>query len=598
MNKIYSRIQWENYPSILTPINEINLNHMDYAIDSLDDSVVLLDTVKADKSVVLNTINDWSMDSDTGIITITKVNGEQIIFDLNIEKIPVSFTLSEDGILKMTTDDGSEFVTNISDIIPILTFENSDTIAVKVTSDGINKSYSFEVKDGSITEDKLQPNYLANVQAASNSAIQASSQAIESAHTAVTSETNSKVSETNAKASEEAAKQSEVNAKASEVAASLSENNSKTSEENALTSETNAKASEEAAKQSEVNAKASEEALGLSEVNAKASEEAAKISETNSNESALLSKSYAVGTTGTRENEDVDNAKYYMEEAKKIAESGGGGGLSGWTGTTEEYEAEKDNIMEGMVINITDDYDDTPVSIIPDEESLLQLEESGKIVDALINKKLLTNLGGYSFHKNPSVVYLVDTDSPYTDENGEYILANSVTGQNLLSDTEVYKERTIAGDYCQNGADSVHPFRSQSADLVINISAQLRISSRTSTTSGSVAFVDAHIDSFTIDTTNYTSGTLEIISNKYYSYRTSPSGSYSYQTNKLSIVGNGTTLASSYTPGSTITVDLSEIDSITISNTSASSSTATTWTSLGIANISNPTISAKLTLTS
>jgi len=287
-----------------------------------------------------------------------------------------------------------------------------------------------------------------------------------------------------------------------------------------------------------------------------------------------------------------------MEEAKKIAESGGGGGLSGWTGTTEEYEAEKDNIMEGMVINITDDYDDTPVSIIPDEESLLQLEESGKIVDALINKKLLTNLGGYSFHKNPSVVYLVDTDSPYTDENGEYILANSVTGQNLLSDTEVYKEGTIAGDYCQNGADSVHPFRSQSADLVINISAQLRISSRTSTTSGSVAFVDAHIDSFTIDTTNYTSGTLEIISNKYYSYRTSPSGSYSYQTNKLSIVGNGTTLASSYTPGSTITVDLSEIDSITISNTSASSSTATTWTSLGIANISNPTISAKLTLTS
>lgn len=179
MNKIYSRIQWENYPSVLTPINEINLNHMDYAINQLDDNIVTLDTVKAEQSVVLNTINDWTLDPDSGIITITKVNGEQILFDLNIEKIPVSFTLSEDGILTMTTDDGTEFVTNISKLIPILTFENSNTIGVKVVTNGIDKTYSFEVINGSITDEKIQPNYLADLTTQANNSANSEAKAKE-----------------------------------------------------------------------------------------------------------------------------------------------------------------------------------------------------------------------------------------------------------------------------------------------------------------------------------------------------------------------------------------------------------------------------------
>lgn len=39
---------------------------------------------------------------------------------------------------------------------------------------------------------------------------------------------------------------------------------------------------------------------------------------------AILSKSYAVGGTGTRAGEDVDNAKYYYEQAKYISQGGNG----------------------------------------------------------------------------------------------------------------------------------------------------------------------------------------------------------------------------------------------------------------------------------
>lgn len=43
MEKIYERIDWKNEPSEDTPINEDNLNKMDYAIDKLDDRIIEVD---------------------------------------------------------------------------------------------------------------------------------------------------------------------------------------------------------------------------------------------------------------------------------------------------------------------------------------------------------------------------------------------------------------------------------------------------------------------------------------------------------------------------------------------------------------------------
>ncbi len=40
MQKAYSRIDWDNYPSEKTPLNESNLNKMDAAIDELDNRII------------------------------------------------------------------------------------------------------------------------------------------------------------------------------------------------------------------------------------------------------------------------------------------------------------------------------------------------------------------------------------------------------------------------------------------------------------------------------------------------------------------------------------------------------------------------------
>lgn len=247
LNKVYTRINWEDYPSENTDLDAYNLNQMDSAIDALDNRIILQDALKVDKSAINGNIADWTMDETTGIITITKYNGEKIIFDLNIEKIPVGFSMSDDGIITMTTEDGTQFTADIGSMLPVLTFEDSATIAVSVTGTGKNKTYSFSIKTGSVTDDMLQPNYLADIR-------------VESA---------------------------------------------------------NASAYAQSA-----NAK------------------------------SVLAESYAVGGTGTREGEDTDNAKYYMEQAKQQT-----GGIP-----TKVSELENDTgYITKKVSDLTNYYDKTTV---------------------------------------------------------------------------------------------------------------------------------------------------------------------------------------------------------------------------------------------
>ena len=281
MNKVYTRINWENYPSLVTPINEQNLNKLDFATDSLDNRIINLDTAKVNVTDIQQNIANWTMNEETGIITITRVNGDTITFDLNIEKIPIDFKLTNEGILIMTTDDGTQFKADIASMIPVLTFNNSSEIKVTATGTGINKTYTFSIIDNSITEDKLEANYLANIkeetakaQSASKTATDASAIATNKATIASTSAANAKTSETNAK-----------------------------------TSETNAKTSETNASKSATSANASKTSASTSATQAKASENSAKAS-------AIQSESYAHGQTNSRDGENTDNSKYYKEQAK------------------------------------------------------------------------------------------------------------------------------------------------------------------------------------------------------------------------------------------------------------------------------------------
>ena len=191
MQKIYSRINWENFPSEKTAVNESNLNKMDLAIDNLDDRVVAMDASKVDLTKANELVEEILWDESNGTLTVVKMNGSRAVIDTKLEKLAVNFTYNpQTQQLVITLDDGTVQNVDLSALITEYEFLDSDTIAFEIT-DGKVKAI---VKNGSITEDKLQPNFLADIK-------------VESAK-AVNSATNAKASETKAVASATDAKDS------------------------------------------------------------------------------------------------------------------------------------------------------------------------------------------------------------------------------------------------------------------------------------------------------------------------------------------------------------------------------------------------------
>lgn len=172
MNRVYpNRIDWENEPSTNTPINETNLNKIDYAVYEIDGRVVGFDLTKANQSDLLQTIKTLTYNTTTGVFVFTFWNGSTYTVDLNIEKIPVDFSMSPGGIITMTTADGTTYTCDISELIKLYTFVDSSEIDFTTTTDASgNKTVTAQIKAGSITGEKLQPNYLADCVDAKNSA--------------------------------------------------------------------------------------------------------------------------------------------------------------------------------------------------------------------------------------------------------------------------------------------------------------------------------------------------------------------------------------------------------------------------------------------
>lgn len=163
--------------------------------------------------------------------------------------------------------------------------------------------------------------------------------AADSAAAAQASETNAAASETSAAASAEAAKAAEdavaENAGKAEAAASAAQS----SETNAAQSETNAAASETAAAQSAASAQTSMQQAGryteyagasaeLADSSAQAAAQSANAAEmdasvaqssaNDSESSATLARSWAVGGTGARTDEEYNNSRYWAQQAQEI----------------------------------------------------------------------------------------------------------------------------------------------------------------------------------------------------------------------------------------------------------------------------------------
>lgn len=159
--KIYNRIGYKNFPSEDTPLNETNLGAMDNATDELDNRIVALDIAKLDKTEASELVEEILWDESNGTLTVVKMNGSKAVIDTKLEKLAVNFSYDpENQQLVITLDDGTVQNVDLSALITQYEFLEGDEIAFEITSDGKVKPM---IKDGSITENKLQPNFLADI---------------------------------------------------------------------------------------------------------------------------------------------------------------------------------------------------------------------------------------------------------------------------------------------------------------------------------------------------------------------------------------------------------------------------------------------------
>lgn len=318
MEKLYNRINWENYPSDATPLNESNLNKLDAATNAIDDRVISMDKTKLDVSTANSMVKNVTYDESTGIFTVEYLNGSKVNIDTKLEKIAVNFTYdSVTQQIVITLDDETKQYIDLSTLITEYEFSDTATIAFSVT----NGKVSAVIKNGSVTSDKLEPNYLANVQLAASQAASSASAASASELAAKNSENNAKSSENSASASATSALESKESAATSEENALASKNSAESSAESALSSKNSASTSASEAYTSSTSALESKNNAAQSAQSALSSAENAQSNAQTATSKAILAESYAKGGTGTRQGEDTDNAYYYMTEAK--AQSGG-----------------------------------------------------------------------------------------------------------------------------------------------------------------------------------------------------------------------------------------------------------------------------------
>ena len=261
-----------------------------------------------------------------GKLKITTKGGTSTTIDTDLEKIPASFELIEsDGktYLRITNQDGSYTQTDVTSLLNVYTFSDSDTIDF---TESPKYAVTAIVKPNSITIDHLS---LAAVSTLEGYVTAAAGSATAAAGSASAAETSASSADTFQKA---AKGYSESAATSKDAAAS-----SAASVGNAATS---------------ANQKATE-----------------------ANNSAILAQSYAKGGTGTREGEDADNAKYYMEQAKKVA----GGDFATKTELTDGLKAKVDKVTgKGLSTNDYTNTDKGKVDNLPND------------TDAELSKKAIT----------------------------------------------------------------------------------------------------------------------------------------------------------------------------------------------------------------
>lgn len=145
----YEIVDWQNRPSQQTPLNRTNLLHAENGIKEADRRIVELDNIKLNVETANTMVKSVSVDADTGVITVTLLNGAVITYDLDIERVVLNFDITDDNILVLTLADGTQKKVDLTKFV--YTFGNSDTI----TLHSKDRVVTAEIVDGSVTMAKL-----------------------------------------------------------------------------------------------------------------------------------------------------------------------------------------------------------------------------------------------------------------------------------------------------------------------------------------------------------------------------------------------------------------------------------------------------------
>ena len=322
MNKCYYRIVWENYPSDKTPLHEQNLNRIDVAADEMDNRIISLDSAKFDKSEAQQLVKYIEYDESTGIFKITHYNGASYTIDTLLEKLAINFDYDyQTQRLIIELSDGTVKYVDLSALITQYEFLESDTVHFSIGADG---KVQAEVKEGSIQEKHLRPDYLADIKVEVAKA-ESSATAAEASKTAAAASATTAITKAGeASVSAQDAANSAATATEKATAAGNYATNAASSAASASNSATTAAEKSDESAASAINAADSASTASAKANAASASATAAAGSATSADTYAKKAQSYAVGTGGVRPNEATDSAKYYYEQSKGISE-----GLSG-----------------------------------------------------------------------------------------------------------------------------------------------------------------------------------------------------------------------------------------------------------------------------
>lgn len=162
MNKLYSGVAWENFPSEKTPLNAHNLLIMGNAIDAIDNRIVEMNSTKVSVEQANQLVKEIRYDESTGKIEVEKMNGSIAVIDTKLEKLAVNFSYdSTNQKLVIILDDETKQYVDLSELITEYEFQDGE-IVYFIAKDG---KVCADIKDGSISEEKLRPNFLADIKA-------------------------------------------------------------------------------------------------------------------------------------------------------------------------------------------------------------------------------------------------------------------------------------------------------------------------------------------------------------------------------------------------------------------------------------------------